>query len=291
MKRVGIIGFGRIGTALAVSLKKCGYEVEVVRRNQKLTKTNPVSGKTFNVISLEEAASKMEVIFITTPDDNISDTALKLAKMDLGCKAVLHMSGSLSSELLDFLRKKNIFIGSLHPLQSFPNVEQAVSNFPGSFFTYEGDKALLPWIKEIVAQLGGVLKTLPSLEMKVIYHAGAVFVSNYMVALTSLGISCLKRAGFKDDEAREALLPLMKGTMNNLAGMPSEKALTGPVSRGDTGVIASHLQVLQNELPEALPAYCDLAEVLASISEKSGKISAEKKEELINLIKGGVWNE
>jgi len=291
MQKIGIIGFGRIGTALAVSLSRCGYLVQVVRRNQKLTKTSPVQGKEFMITSLEKIALQAEVLFITTPDDVIQSVVEKLQKNPISCKAVLHLSGSLSSEILLPLKDKGILTGSLHPLQSFPNVEQAVSNFPGSFFTYEGNPKLLPWIAELVSSLGGILKILPSTEMKVIYHAGAVFVSNYMVGLASLGSECLKKAGFSDEEAREALLPLMKGTLNNLMAMSPEKALTGPISRGDAGVIDSHLQIFRQYLPEALPAYCAMAEVLAKISVQSGKITNAQEEEIYKLIKGGGCNE
>lgn len=288
MKTVAIVGLGRIGTALAVTLERCGYTVKVVRRDQSQARVSPVEGIIFDVITLEKAAQSAEALFITTPDDIIPEIAARLQKVDTNCKAVLHMSGSLSSEVFTPLQTKGIKTGSLHPLQSFPSIEQAVRNFPGSYFTYEGDTSLVPWITELVADLGGILKTLPSTEMKAIYHAGAVFVSNYMVGIAHLGIQCLIQAGFSSDEAREALLPLMKGTMSNLAAMSPEKAITGPISRGDVGVVRSHLQFFKKELAEVIPVYCELAAVLAEISVKSGKITNEKYKEIISVIKGGI---
>lgn len=288
MKTVAIVGLGRIGTALAVTLERCGYPVQIVRRDQSVLRVSPVKGKEFIVTSLEKAVLEADVLFITTPDDIIAEIAVRIQKINTTCKAVLHVSGSLSSEILAPLKEKGIETGSLHPLQSFPNAEQAVKNFPGSYFTFEGDNTLLPWISELVEDLGGILKILPSTDMKTIYHAGAVFVSNYMVGIAELGIKCLVQAGFRPDEAREALLPLMKGTMNNLAALSPEKAITGPISRGDVGVVKSHLQSFEEGLTEIIPVYCELAEVLANLSLKSGKITKEKYYEIITTLKGGA---
>ncbi|MCR4440696.1 MAG: DUF2520 domain-containing protein [Peptococcaceae bacterium] len=284
MKTVGIIGLGRIGTALAVSLERCGYLVKTVRRDQGAKRAGLINGKDFAVITLEQAAQETEVIFITTPDDAIESTAKRLAEIGIKCQAVLHMSGSLSSEILEPLRQAGAMTGSLHPLQSFPSLERAVENLPGSYFTYEGDPSLLFWVSTLVERFGGILKILPSPETKAVYHAGAVIASNYLVALAQLAIDCLAQAGFTPEEARAALLPLMKGTMNNLLCLPPAKALTGPVCRGDVGVVESHLKALEQELPEALDAYCALAPVLARIAVESGRITGKQYDELIKLL-------
>lgn len=288
MKTVGIVGLGRIGTALAVSLDSFGYSVKVVRREPRTMQVSNVTK--YTISSLEEAAKNTNVLFITTPDDIISEIVSKLQSIEVNCRAVLHMSGSLSSEILKPLKERGVLTGSLHPLQSFPNVDQAVKNFPGSYFTYEGDELLLPWITGLVDSFEGILKVLPSIEAKAIYHAGAVVVSNYLVGLAHLGNVCLEKAGFSNEEAREALLPLMKGTMNNLLAMPPAKALTGPIVRGDIGVIRSHLKAFENDLTDVLPAYRAMALVLANISLQSGRITEEKHKEISTLLNGGVFN-
>jgi len=281
---VGIIGLGRIGAAMAVSLERCGYLVKTVRRDQSSRHAVLSTGQEFEVITLAQAARETEVVFITTPDDAIEETARRLAEIGTKCRAVLHMSGSLSSEILDPLRKAGVMTGSLHPLQSFPTLERAIENLPGSYFTYEGDPSLIFWVSTLVERFGGILKILPSPEAKAIYHAGAVIASNYLVALAQLAIDCLAQAGFDPEDARAALLPLMKGTMNNLMSLPPGKALTGPVCRGDIGVVESHLKALRQELPEAFKAYCALAPVLARIAMQSGKITDRQYEQLLELL-------
>lgn len=291
IKTAGIIGLGRIGTALAVSLERRGLEVLIVRRNMEPSWQNPLTKKVYPVSTLAEAAGKADVLFITTPDDVIPEVVRRLSALEIKAQAALHMSGSLSSEALRPLKQQGLAIGSLHPLQSFPSIEQAIKNLPGSFFTYEGDVTLIPWLADLVEGLAGIFKVLPSARAKVLYHAGAVFVSNYMVGLAQAGIDCLNKAGFTAAEAREALLPLMQGTMSNLAALPPEGALTGPVARGDAGVVASHLQSIMRDLPELLSPYCAMAGVLARIAAESGKISKEKQNELLKILLGGVYHD
>jgi len=279
-----IIGFGRVGTALATALDSFGYTVRVVTKEPQLDKTVAVNGKEIAVSTLAEAARDAEVVFITTPDGVIKDIAANLTEMELNVRAVLHMSGSLTSQVLAALTAKKIAVGSLHPLQSFASVEQAIRNLPGSYFTFDGDETLIPWVEVLVKELQGVLNILPSAEAKVVYHAGACIVSNYLVGLAQLGVDCLTHAGFEPEQAQEALLPLMQGTLNNIAGLPLTKALTGPISRGDIEVVQSHLQALERDLPTVKKPYCALTPVLADIAKQAGGLTEEQHHKLLTML-------
>ena len=287
MKNVGIIGLGRVGTALACSFERFGCTVRAVTRDRQFHQ-RLVSGLVIPVLSLEQAVSESDVLFITTPDGIIPQIVAELTAFDLNAKAVFHLSGSHNSSILSPLKAKGARIGSLHPLQSFASVEQAVSNLPGSYFTYDGDESLIEWVASLVEKFEGTLKVLRSAESKTIYHAGAVIVSNYLVALAEMGIRCLQHSGFSAKEAQEALLPLMRGTLNNISRLPVGKALTGPVSRGDIAVVASHVEALARELPDVKGPYCALAPVLADIARAEGRLSTGKYDELKKILNGGV---
>lgn len=287
MKTVGIIGMGRVGSALAYTLDRRGYDIVVVSRRFSPGERAAVQDKQYRVATLFQMAEEADLVFIATPDGVIESIAEDLAKTaPPGCpKAVFHLSGAHSAELLAPLREKGVLIGSLHPLQSFANVKQAIENLPGSFFTYQGDAALIEEAGSLVEQWGGILKILPSPESKVIYHAGACLVSNYVVALAAMGVCCLGKAGFQEEEARRALVPLMEGTVNNIAALPLPKALTGPISRGDLEVIKAHLQVLEAELPEIRKVYRLLSSFLGELALKGNNISKETYQELAQIIK------
>ena len=284
MRNVGLVGMGRVGTAMAAALQRCGFAVLVARHAQRFCARDLMNTQEVTVLPLEQLVQEADVIFITTPDGVIGEVAAKIKGMALASQAILHMSGSFTSEILSPLREKGVAIGSLHPLQSFATPEQAVVNLPGSYFTYEGDVCLVEWVSQLVRDFGGLLKILPSPETKIIYHAGACIASNYLVALAELGMECLQHAGFAGDEAQQALLPLMQGTLNNISRMSLPQALTGPISRGDLGVVADHVKALEHELPEVQSSYCVLAPVLANMARQSGKLSATQYRELMRII-------
>lgn len=288
MKRIGIIGLGRVGTSLALFLHKLGYTVKVFSRQGRKDRPESIKHLQVEFVSLENLALDAEVIIIATPDSVIRETVDTLAALPESARAVLHMSGALSSEVLSPLKNRGLLTASLHPLQSFASVEQAIKNLPGSYFTFEGDPELQRWAGEIVEKMGGILKVLPSPGEKYIYHAGACIVSNYLVALAHLGIECLKEAGFTAEEGREALLPLMMGTMNNIRGLSPGQALTGPISRGDTPVVRDHLAGLKERLPHIEKPYRALGSVLTELAYNSRRLTREQYLELRKTLGGGV---
>lgn len=284
---VGIIGMGRVGTALASALSLRGFNVIVCSRRSGSENCINLEGQSFKAVCLEQLASEVAVIFITTPDRVISQVVEELGKSPCKAWGVLHMSGSLGASILNPLRESGSLIGSLHPLQSFASIAEARENLPGSCFTYEGDSELVSWLNSLVRALGGSLQILASSESKILYHAGACLVSNYVVLLAELGVSCLEQAGFDREEAQKALLPLMRGTVNNLANLSVEKALTGPVARGDLEVVAAHLSKLEENLPEVRAAYSALTPLLGQLALRGKGLNPDKYLQLLEIL-GGV---
>jgi predicted short-subunit dehydrogenase-like oxidoreductase (DUF2520 family) len=108
---------------------------------------------------------------------------------------------------------------------------------PGSTFTLEGDAVLVAQLDLLVKALGGTAIHLKA-EDKTLYHAAAVIASNYTVTLAALASDLLARHGIAPDRntALHYLLPLMRGTVNNLDVLGLPAALTGPLARGDASL-------------------------------------------------------
>lgn len=287
MHKVGIVGLGRAGKAMAYLLKQRGYEVLVVPH--KITDEKVyLHGEKFYVKDLQAVARLTDLLFITTPDNVISEIAQDLQDCkNITIKAVLHMSGSMTSHVLKPLKSRNIKVGALHPLQSLASIEQAIENLPGTYFSFEGDNELVEWVTLLVNKMGGNLKIIPRAEVKTYYHCGACIASNYLVVLVYLAVQCLQEAGFTEEEGRQALIPLIKGTINNLSNLPLPSALTGPVVRGDSQTIQSHLKALEENLPQLLPAYLELGRGATRIATEHGKLTPLQVEDLKNLLSGG----
>lgn len=292
-KTVAIIGAGRVGSSVGFLLAKAGFQVRgVVTRTIASAQAAAAfigSGEpTTNAVS---AASKADIVFITTPDRVIQEVCRAIAAGQ-GLKPgalVVHMSGAHSLGLLDSARKVGAFRAVLHPLQSLASREQGILTLPGSYFRVEADPEALDTAREIVKALGGIELVMPRWspdeESAALYHAGAVAVSNYFVALVDYGLKFYESLGADKQKALKAVLPLIKGTLHNIETLGIPEALTGPIVRGDTETVRDHLAAMRKRSPELIGLYKQLARQTVGVARDKGGIDQRKAEELLRLVK------
>jgi predicted short-subunit dehydrogenase-like oxidoreductase (DUF2520 family) len=283
MLRTGFIGAGTTGTALAVRLSQKGWPVVAVSSRtlssaQRLAKLVPDCRVCHTAQELADAA---EMVFITTPDDVIA-TVCSEVRWRKG-QSVLHCSGAHSVDILESARGLGAAVGSFHPLQTFAGVEQAIENLPGSTFALEAEEPLLSTLKELTQLLNGNWVELKPGD-KVLYHAAAVFACNYLVTLVKVAMDLWRDFGVSSKEATRALLPLLKGTLNNIDNVGLPDCLTGPVARGDLGTIEKHLSVLEARRPSLLTTYKELGLQTIPIALAKGKVNEQKAEEMKALL-------
>jgi len=245
--KFGIIGAGIVGTALAVRLDKAGHECIGVHTRSRLSYERFRSYLNIDHLTLEELVPAADILFITTQDAVIRSVAEKLSENTFlkSGQVWIHCSGSLPSEVLRVKERLPVHCLSLHPLQAFASVEEALTILSGTHFGIEGDNEELG--EGIVKDLGGIPHHILA-EKKTLYHAGAVVASNYLVVLASLAVELFTEAGIPPEGALASLLPLMKGTIHNLEQVGLPKALTGPIARGDGQVVQGHLEHLPAKL-------------------------------------------
>ncbi len=224
---VAIIGAGRMGRGLSLALQEAGVETARLDRTRR-----------------PEDTLRAALVLIAVPDDAIGGVATDLARgQAVGERhVVLHLSGLLDRHALHALAVTGASLGSFHPLQSIADPSTASARLRGAFAGLEGDDRALDAGERLAGALGmrGV-RLAP--DAKAAYHAGAVIASNYVVVLASIAEGLARQAGVPPVEARALYLPLMRGTMANLALGPAA-ALTGPVRRGDAATVRRHLAAL-----------------------------------------------
>ena len=157
---------------------------------------------------------------------------------------VAHCSGALPAGVLAGVRAGGGWPGSIHPLQTFADVETAIASLPGSFYFLEGDTEAVDVLRSVVLSIDGRPVPLDSAQ-KSLYHAAACAASNFLVTLVDYAASLMMKAGVPPDVAMPALLPLVHGTVRNLETVGLPDALTGPISRGDIGTVKGHLAALR----------------------------------------------
>ena len=270
MLRIGVIGAGTVGTSLAVRLNRKGYSITAVYSRSKSSSLRFVqsvgSGQIFD--SPQSLADNTDFIFITTPDDSIPVIANEI-KWHEG-QYVVHCSGADSLDVLEPARIAGSLVGSFHPLQTFAGIQKAIDNLPGSTFALEAEGTLLDILKDMASALEGHWIKLGSGD-KAAYHASAVMCSNYMVTLVKLATDLWDSFGISREQAIQALVPLLKGTINNIENLSVPNALTGPIARGDVGTVQIHLDTLEETAPAIIPVYCELGLQTIPVALAKGK--------------------
>jgi len=279
MLKLGFIGAGTVGTALAARLAGRGYPIVAVSSlsrasAQKLAQA--VSG--CRVLDNSQAvADNAELIFITTPDDAIASVVSEVSWRP--AQSVVHCSGADSTAILQPAKEAGAEVGAFHPLQTFASPQQAMENIPGSTFALEAEEPLLGTLKGMAAALEGSWVELKATD-KVLYHAAAVFACNYMVTLVKLATDLWQTFDVPQEKATKALVPLLRGTLHNIETIGIPQCLTGPIARGDIGTINKHLDALEAAAPHLLSTYRELGRQTIPIAAAKGKIDELQVREL-----------
>ena len=216
--RIHVIGSGRVGSAVAARLSERGLAVH----GGRFVENDP------------------QLVLLCVPDTAIADVARGLTPGPL----VAHVSGATPLAALD----PHVRRFSVHPLQTFTR-SRGPEQLDGAWaaVTAETDetRAAGTWLAETLGlrpfELADSARTL--------YHAGAVFVSNYLVTLHRAASLLFESAGAPP----EALEPLMRRTIEN------DFELTGPIARGDWATVEAHRKAIRAARPELEQLYETLA--------------------------------
>ena len=213
------------------------------------------------------------MIFLTVPDDAVPIVASRLAAQGESIPATVsfvHASGALGLGALEPLRLRHA-VGSFHPLRSFPE--------PGPPEAFRGivigvdasSEPLRRVLNHLARDLGAKPKRVDDAQ-RAIYHAAAVFASNYVVALLAEAIRLLERSGWTEGEAVQGLIPLAEGAIANVRKRGPVAALTGPIRRGDAKTVTRHLGALAGERGGArrTDLYRMLGNVALEIAQQAG---------------------
>ncbi len=291
-RTVAIIGAGRVGGAAGRLLAQAGYAVTAVvsRSREAAERARAFISAGAAMTDAVKAAASADIVLITTPDGAIKSVCDSIAagKGFRTGAVVVHMSGAQTLDPLDAAKGSGAYRAVIHPLQSVPSMELGERNIPGSYFRVETDPEAAQAARELVKALGGIELKMPKWGSDkgsaALYHAGAVAVSNFFVALVDFGLRYYQALGADKEEALKAVLPLIKGTLANIesAGIPG--ALTGPIMRGDVETVKGHLQAMAGRAPELLPLYRELALHTVMVAQDKKSISPQTAADIQKLM-------
>lgn len=286
IKCFSIIGTGRVGTAMAVLLKKSGFHVTSIydKSSPALRRASRYTGAK-SCKSLLEVVQKTDAVLITTSDGEILSVSEKLGCCaDIKNRFVFHMSGAGGLDLLEPAKQAGASVASIHPIQSFSSVDQAIQNIPGSYFGVTADTKTLKPVNNIIRKIGGIPIVVRA-EQKPLYHAAACIASNYLVSLIHITESIYTSIGFREQDARKAFMPLIYGSLKNVEQSDCALALTGPITRGDYTTVEKHIRAIHEKLPQYSSFYSSMGLLTLNLARQKGTLSDSQAKKIKMLLK------
>jgi len=290
--KIGFIGAGKVGTSLGNFFSQKGLSVSgyYSRTRSSSERSARLTGSVL-FEDLDSVIKSSEVVFITTGDDAIPEVVNLLGQSpDLNENhTFVHTSGALSSDVFKLLEKSGCGVASLHPIMTFSEVTTPIKDLEMTKFTLEGNNSGKVEIQKILRTTNNEFFIIDK-ESKILYHAAACVLSNYMVTLIDSGFQMLKKAGIDQEKISPAFLPLITATLNNVKKRGTVDALTGPMVRGDENTISKHLDAIKSIMPEYLDLYETMG--IATLNMiKDKRMDSEKYLKIMNLVTKGENNE
>jgi predicted short-subunit dehydrogenase-like oxidoreductase (DUF2520 family) len=242
--RLGILGGGRAAWAYGLAWKRIGWPLTGVWLRDESTSRIAELLSTAR-LEIGDVTAESEILLIAVSDRAIEEVASRIPETEA---LIFHASGALPSLRGGF---------SLHPLRTLPPVGTPV-DLAGVPLVFEG--AHRRTAKLIATAIGGRFAEV-SAEMKPLYHAAAVFGSNYVAACLDIAERLMRESGVTG--VREDLANLARSAIENWTAHTDAARFTGPAARGDEAIMGHHREALERD-PELRRLYDLLAEQIVS---------------------------
>ncbi|HEX5541510.1 MAG TPA: DUF2520 domain-containing protein [Micromonospora sp.] len=281
---VGIVGAGRVGAVLGAALAGVGHRVVAASGASPASQSRIAEllpGAVNRPIE-QVARSGADLLLVAVPDDVLAGTVAAL--VDSGAlrpgQVVVHTSGAHGLDVLAPAAAVGACPLALHPAMTFTGTAADLANLPGVSYGVTAPAQLRPLAARLVADLGGVPEWVAE-EERPLYHAALAHGANHLVTLVNEALDRLRDAGVT--EPGKVLAPLLRAALENTLRL-GDGALTGPVSRGDAGTVARHLDRLAQVAPESVPSYLALARRTADRAIAAGQLQPVDAESLLGVL-------
>ncbi|GAA0238589.1 DUF2520 domain-containing protein [Saccharothrix mutabilis subsp. mutabilis] len=274
---VGVISAGRVGSVLGAALTRAGHVVGSVSavsraslaRAEELLPEVPV-------LPPPEVAAGADLVLLAVPDDELAGLVRGLVatgSLRAG-QIVVHTSGAQGVGVLAPAAGVGALCVALHPVMTFTGRAEDVERMTAcsvGVTAADGDDAAWNVGEALVVEMAAEPVRIPE-AARPLYHAALAHGANHLITLVADCADVLRSAGI--DDAERMLGPLLSAALDNVL-RHGDRALTGPVARGDAGTVAKHLRVLGEQAPGTLAAYRTLARRTADRAEAAGLLKPE----------------
>jgi len=285
---VGVVSAGRVGSVLGAALARAGHPVvaasgisaDSVRRAERLLPDVPL-------LPPDEVVKRADLVLLALPDDALEGTVRGLAATDSlrAGQIVVHTSGAHGVDVLAPAAARGALCIALHPAMTFTGREEDIERLATACIgvtAADGDDDAASVGEALAVEMGAEPVRIPQ-SARPLYHAALTHGANHLITLVADCTDLLRGAGI--DNAQRLLAPLLSAALDN-ALRHGDRALTGPVARGDAGTVKAHLRVLVDEAADVLPSYTALANRTAERAKASGMLRADGFEAIAGVLGG-----
>src|SRR3954463_11652809 len=285
--RVGVIGAGRVGAVLGAALTAAGHDVVAAaglsthsaERAARLLPGVPL-------LPTDEVVAASDRVVLAVPDDPLPGLVAGLAETGVWRPGQLtfHTSGAHGMAVLAPAELAGVLPLALHPAMTFTGSPEDADRLIGAPFGVTSHPAHRAVAETLVLEMGGEPFFVAEADRR-LYHAALVTGANHLVTLVAEAADMLRSAGVPDPG--RVLAPLLTAALDN--GLRrGDRGLTGPVSRGDVGTVATHLETLTERSPRSVDAYVAMAQRTTERALASGRLKRHEGAPLIELLDGHV---
>lgn len=241
----GIIGAGKVGCSLGKYFVLHGLSISgFFDADEKSAVAAADFVGTGYENELEELVKKSDALFLTVPDNLITEVWNQIRDLSIQGKFICHCSGALSAaDAFPGIEDRGAFGYSVHPLFAVSDKYHSYEELSHAYFTIEGELAHLEVISDVFRGFGNPVRHIRA-EDKVKYHCAAAICSNQVVALIQESLDLLTECGFDEESALAALSPIITGNVSHIVKDGTVNSLTGPVERCDTKTVCKHMECL-----------------------------------------------
>jgi predicted short-subunit dehydrogenase-like oxidoreductase (DUF2520 family) len=268
--RVALVGAGRLARAILRTMPD--EVVAVAARSTKAREAlRDIAAGIPVVAGLADVdPSSYDIVWIVTADAAIPGVAAELAGTRASWRGVhaIHSSGALPPAVLDPIAERGGAAFALHPTDSFSGEEPIARGLLWSISTR--DPAARAVAERLLAPVAPRFVVVED-AMRALYHAAASVASNYSVTLFAIAVDLYRRAGLSESDARGVARHFLEGSAARAAELGPVDALTGPIARGDAGVLLRQLEAVARNAPEYLDAFTSLARATADLLARGSR--------------------
>ncbi|MEV0130440.1 DUF2520 domain-containing protein [Dactylosporangium sp. NPDC050688] len=283
-QNIGIIGAGRVGAVLGAALVAAGHRVIAavgVSTDSKVRAEQLLPGVA--LLPADQVAASADLVLLAVPDDVLAGLVSGL--VETGAlrpgQIVAHTSGAHGLAVLAPAIAAGARPLALHPAMTFTGTAVDLQRLAeGVSFGVTAPEGLHDLAAALVADLGGQVEWIAE-ERRPLYHAALAHGANHLATLVNEALDRLRDAGVRHPE--QVLAPLLGAALDNSLRL-GDAAITGPVSRGDVGTVAKHLQALESVAPESVPPYLALARRTADRVIAAGRLRPMDAEPLLDVL-------